>query len=239
MEKEEKGKFNFIAKSLGNNFTKLIFLEDLIMLDMSTLEEIPYNIQKMLSNSRTKTPFEVLNVLVAHVATEAGFVNKNTDTIAYNYSWYYSFDRRIFEDDWIKPSQKMEVKFVMDQSCDFTIECHDMDDLALIVAYKNDQSSKLLSCPSVVLPISRYIPFKKLLNSLPSSFRKLNELSWKLKENVFFPLRNDIYAANQVTSPYLNGMPFMILEKIHKYLKQTDRKNLRLTCKTQRQFRLR
>jgi hypothetical protein len=126
----------------------------------------------------------------------------------------------------------MGLKFVMNQSCEFVFEVLEMGDIALITVYEKNES-KVAHCESFAVPISRYIPFKKLLNPLSSSFRNLSELSHKLKHEIFHPLRNEIYHRSQNATPYLNGMPEMIKFKIYKYLDVKSKKNLAHTCKTQ------
>ena len=207
------------------------------MLDMSTVDAIPPHLHRALSDSKNMSLLEVMKVLVTHVALECGFVSNNLSLHNYSYTWFYSFDKMVFEDCTYKSfSHEMAFKFVMDQEQGgIIVNCHEVGDLIIVSAYE-ENSSNVIHSESLALPVSRYIPFKKLLTPLSSSFRNLKELSFKLKHNIFHPLRNNIYYRNQQTSPWINGIPEFILEKIHKLLNKKDRQNLRSACKTQHQI---
>lgn len=202
------------------------------MLELSTLHHMPFHLQRILTD-RIYTPIEVVNALVYYVAMECGFVSDRVDTSSYNFTWFYSFDKRIFEDCQCEHfSNKMTLKFVMNQKYKYTLECLELDGLALVVAHEVSDAS-VAKCESVALPISRYIPFKKLINTTPSSFRNLKELSHLLKHELFHQLRNEIYRRSQNTAPCLNSMPEMIKIKILRYLDAKSKNNLSRTCKTQ------
>lgn len=206
---------------------------------MSTIDAIPPHLHRALSDSKNISLLEVMKVLVTHVALECGFVSNNLSIHNYSYTWFYSFDKMVFEDCTFKSlnsSQDMAFMFVMDrEQGGIIVKCHEVGDLVIVSAYE-DNSKNVIHCESLAIPVSRYIPFKKLITPLTSSFRNLKELSFKLKQNIFHPLRNKIYYRNQQTSPWLNGMPEFILEKIHKLLSKKDRQNLRRVCKTQHQI---
>lgn len=202
------------------------------MLEMSTLHQIPSHLQRILSDCNF-SPIDVLNALVYQIAMECGFASDRIDASSYIYTWYYSFDKRIFEDSQREHfARKMSLKFVMNQSHEFALECLELGDIALITAYENSDF-KVINCVSVALPISRYIPFKKLLNPISSSFRNLKELSHKLKHELFHPLRNEIYHSSQSATPCLNGIPEQIKIKIYKHLNAKSKNQLSRTCKTQ------
>lgn len=212
---------------------------------MSTIDTIPAQLHRALSDSKNISLQDVIKAIVTHIALESGFVKSSTSTHPYTYTWFYSFDKKVFEDCTYNSSDSSQqntiFKFVMDQQFHINVKCFfEVGDLVIINAYEENNLSNVIHCESLVFPISRYIPFKKLITPLTSSFRNLKELSFKLKQNIFHPLRHDIYYRNQQfsSSPWLNGMPEFILENIHKCLNKKDRRNLRLTCKTQHQIRL-
>ena len=209
-------------------------LDDIIMLDEINLHQIPSHLQRVLSD-RNLTSLDVLNALAYAVALECGFVSDRVDLNSfaqnYAYTWYYSFDKRVFDDCQFEHfASKMSLKFVMNQSINFSFECIGMGDFVLMIGYENTHS-KVENCKSVLLPISRYLPYKKLMDPLPNSFRNIKELSHKLKRDIFHPLRNEIYERSNGASPCLNGMPEPFL--IYKYLDTKSKRNLSQTCKTQ------
>lgn len=208
----------------------LSLLDDIIMLELSTHHQIPSHLQRVLSD-RNFSPIDVLNALVYYVALECGFINNGVDASSYIYTWYYSFDKRVFEDIQCEHfGKKIGLKFVMNQSCEYSLEYHELGDIALITMYELSDS-RVSDCKSVAVPISRYIPFKKILSPISSSFRNLKELSHKLKHELFHPLRNEIYRQSRIMSPWLNGMPETILIDIYKYLDPKSKKNLSESCK--------
>lgn len=208
----------------------LSLLDDIIMLELSTISKIPSHLQRILSE-RNFSPIDILNALIYYVAIESSFLSDRVDGSSYIYTWYYSFDKRVFEDIQCDHfARKMGLKFVMNQSCEFTLELIELGDIALVTIYENS-NSKVTHCESVAIPISRYIPFKKLLNPISSSFRNLKELTHKLKHELFHPLRNEIYQRSRNVSPWLNGLPEEILISIYKYLDVKSKKNLSQTCK--------
>lgn len=169
------------------------------MLDMSTIDAIPTHLHRALSIDSKKISLqEVVKALITQVALECGFVSSNFNTNSYSYTWYYSFDHQVFEDciyNSFDSCQNMIFKFVMDQRNCINVTCHLVCDLAIVSAYEEceENLSNVLHCESLAFPISRYIPFKKLCTPIASSFRNLKELSFKLKQHIFHPLRNDIY----------------------------------------------
>lgn len=203
-----------------------------VMLDMSTIHQIPFHLQRILSD-RNLSCIDVLNALSYYVGLECGFIKSQLDASSYSYTWYYSFDKRVFEDlQYEHFERKMSLKFVMNQSHEIVLECLDLGDIAMITAYEKSDK-KVAHCHSIALPVSRFMPFKKLLRPLPSSFRNLKELSDLLKNEIFHPLRNEIYDRCSNTAPYLNKMPQQFLFAVYRHLDVNSKKNLSRTCKTQ------
>lgn len=214
-------------------FVLLSLLDDIIMLENSSIHQIPFHLQRILSDRKNFSSIDVLNVLVYYVALECGFISKRLDASSYIYTWFYSYDKRVFEDlQWEHFSRKMSLKFVMNPSYEFSLECHELGDITLITMYEVNDSN-VSQCESIALPVSRYVPFKKLLNPLSSSFRNLKELSLKLKHDIFHPLRNQIYDRSRAPGPYLNGMDTLFMTHIYKLLNAQSKHNLAQTCKTQ------
>jgi hypothetical protein len=186
---------------------------------------------------------DVMLPLAYYVALECGFISKRIDQNDFKdeYTWYYANSSQVLkhlyqDNNDYDLSDDLELKFVMDPASVIVVKCHEISgDFALIAAYQKS-SSKIHCCENVILSFARFMPFKKLVHPIPSSFRHLKELSIMLKENIFLPLRNEIYRKNQKISPYLNGMPDHILAKIYSFLNHRDRCRLRNSCKAQKEF---
>ncbi|XP_030385675.1 protein nutcracker [Scaptodrosophila lebanonensis] len=88
---------------------------------------------------------------------------------------------------------------------------------------------------SVCLPISRYVLNLQMKNKqLFSRFRKLDNLSFELREKIFYPMRvQQLTALDVQLQPTLLGLPDELYPKILKYL---DRKQLNVVAKVNRQL---
>jgi hypothetical protein len=66
---------------------------------------------------------------------------------------------------------------------------------------------------SLYLPVSRYVPLLKKQNK-PACFRNLRELSIKLKNQIFLPIRDGILMTFNCFVPSLQGIPTEIFDMI-------------------------
>jgi hypothetical protein len=187
-----------------------------------------------------------------YIAYEVGFIGDWIDHDLSNLSlnWCYSFDRRIFEYCTLPSQQqqqspqsqddslqlKLIFKFALDPERQIVLSSLQSGDIALLTVYEPenlDTSQFALNSASLAVPISRYVPFKRLCDHIPNSFRNLPELSVKLKDELLLPVRNEIYRDNGSSpTPSLNGLPDCIVIKIFRLLnRKEDVHSLRCTCR--------
>ncbi|CAG9799435.1 unnamed protein product [Chironomus riparius] len=231
----------FIQKELENQHDKIITL------DLATLDKIPdqlYNILRVAS-TQNYTQFTLLNCIVLYSAYESSLIGDwcQIDLSNYTLSWCSAFNQRILEhctfpkDICINNNLlQLTFKFTLEQSRKIVLNSLESGDFALLSIYelKDLDKTHFVQSKSITLPISRYVPFKKLCDHVPNSFRNLKELSVLLKENLFIPIRNQMYDDCAVLScPWLNGLPDCVLVKILKYLNKKDLHSLKCTCRKQ------
>lgn len=239
MESNKSKILIMFTNSLRNKIIYVFFLDEIILLEDSTHNSIPSHLIDHLNQNKNYSNLQVINAMVHYVACSCGFVSKKMDlnNIRQEYTWFYSFASRVLKTSLNFYTPGENLKFVMDPNCEIVLKSHEISsDLVLVVAYEVNSSTKVCRCESVLLPMSRFMPFKKIVYPIPTSFRYLKELSLILKESLFFPLRNEIFYKNEVVSSWLNGMPEQIMLKIYSYLNCKDKENLRRTCKIQHKF---
>jgi hypothetical protein len=187
----------------------------------------------------------MMYTLVVASGLETGFVgdwccNGDTEDIlrAYETSWSYSFDRRLVLDFAQMPPTDLnelhiifKFKFTLSLD-DVTVHCFVSDDLITLVAQLTGKSV-ITSARSLALPVSRYVISHKMnLNNLPANFRNLRELAIKLKNEIFLPLRNEIFSVSTCKSPYpsFHGLPADVIMMILPHLKLKDVASVALVC---------
>ena len=224
----------------------VIFLDEptIVTLDQSTIKNIPNHLRRLISHigKNNPTQIELMNALVIASGLETGFIGDwcygeedIKDVLnAYALNRYYSFDRRLLLDFAKMPTQPddshniFRFKFSLEPEREILVYTIDSGDLLLVTAHLID-NSVITSTRNICLPVSRYIVRKRpSLQDLPGNFRNLRELSIKLKNELFLPLRNEIFDFLS-----LQGMMFNVLKfDIRKYLKRKDLQSLSCTCKT-------
>lgn len=239
--------------SLSFGFYFLIVDDKLITLDLATFDKIPQQlyilINDVCNSIKNYTQFDVLNACVIYCAIESSFIGDwmtDIDLSNYTLNWCSAFNRRILEQctfpsynynkNCNNNSLMLTFKFTLEQSRKIVLNSVDSGDIAIINVYeiKNLDKTQCIQTKSVAIPISRYIPYKKLCDNLPNSFRNLPELSRILKEKLFLPIRNILYEDCAVLpTPWINGLPECVLVKILKYLNKKDLHSLKCTCRKQ------
>lgn len=200
--------------------------------------------------AKSPTQIEAMNVLIAVLSLETGFIgawftDSVVDSDAYKLNWSYSFDLKMLEDFAKLPEQLQTCldddtifKFKLMMLADRVIEVQTSScgDLFLINA-RLIENTVITANHTLALPTSRYIINRKLnaLN-LPANFRFLRELSIKVKNEIFLPLRNNIFLETCLTVPYpsLQSLGDYCLLHIFRFLPKKDIANLSLTCKSLR-----
>lgn len=232
-------------------FFSCLFVDCNITLDLATLDKIPQHLLHILSElcccKKNYSKFDVLNAIAIYSAFENSLIGdwlEELDLSQYTLSWCSTCHMRITQICTLPvnciPSSHLSLtfKFTLETSRKIKLSSIESGDLAILTIYDLkdlDETSPCKEAKSVAIPISRYVPFKKLCkDNLAHSFRYLPELSMVLKEKLFIPIRNQIYEDCAVLStPYLNGLPACVLVKIFKYLNKKDLNSLKCTCRKQ------
>jgi hypothetical protein len=173
---------------------------------------------------------------------EVGFVGDWIEPPSHlSLNWCYAFDRRVFELCTTAPQigdnneLRLVFKFALDPERKVVLSSLLSGDIALLTVFELeniDRESLTRHSKSMAIPISRYVPFKKLCENMPNSFRNLKELSIKLKDELLLAIRNEIYRDRYSPTPCLTGMPDIIVIKIFKYLpRKADVHNVRCSCR--------
>ncbi|KAG5677902.1 hypothetical protein PVAND_007618 [Polypedilum vanderplanki] len=251
MNNEIESKANEESKKDAGMVEKFIneekkYQNEIITLDLATYHEIPRQLHHIITCINKSSKFDVFNMFVMYAMYEIGFIGDWIEQHLLSHlslNWCYSFDQRVFEFCTL-PQQlkerndyqlKLTFKFALDPERQVVLYSHLSGDLVLLTVYEQESHNNLqlgLNSKSLTVPISRYIPFNRLSQNIPNSFRNLKELSIKLKDNLLLSLRNDIYNDNQSSAmPYINGLPSWIVIKIFKYLKKKDVYNLKCSCR--------
>lgn len=222
------------------------------MLDQSTIYQIPRHVERLLKSLGTnQTKFRVLKLLIIECGLECGFIGGccfNGDGVenAYNVSWTSFIDRRLLENfTFLKPQDEdeeeiLKFKFALAPLNEISLHCLESGNLIILTAVHSSLTGESVhSTRSLALPVNRYIVSKKLnFSNLPANFRNLRELSTKVKNALFLPLRNDIYSESACKSPYpsLHGLSFDCLSLIFRYLERKDVVSLSASCKNIREI---
>lgn len=196
-----------------------------------------------VGKTKPPTQIEAMNLLIVNFALETGFIltDWDDDLDKYNLHWSYSFDRKMLEDFARLPAridfdEDMTLTFKLSlkperQICVSTAIC---GDLFMISAYLIE-SSVMISTRSVIVPASRYVITRKLnISNLAINFCHLRELSIKVKDEIFLPLRSNIFIESSLTmpNPSLQGLSDDCLLHILPYLVKKDVFSLSRTCKS-------
>lgn len=216
-----------------------------ILIEDSTLNEIPVHLEKILKNVITQTKpsqSDLLFSVLYGIALEVGFIcdekNLTSTNVVIHHNWSFTFNNELTEKysqlptNWCQfdglintiqltmPNINKESYNMMSlKSGDFII--------VTLVPPQNSQRPK----NSVCLSISRYVPLQNY-KEISRCFRNLKELTIKVKNELFLPLRNDIYLTAQCLNPSLLGVPQEVLYCILRYLNQSNKAHLARTCKT-------
>lgn len=239
---------NFLWFTLSKFLISVIILDEpTITLDQSTLHQIPTHLARLLRQvEKSPTRNAMLNSLVVATGLETGFIgdwccNDDTEDMlsAYTMNWNYSFDRNLVLDyarmpsiDYSEPHLILKFKLSLSLQHTVAVQSFIVDDLFMLVSHLVD-NSVIGSTKSLAFPMSRYVVTQKMnSHKLPLNFRNLRELSINLKNQIFLPLRNQIFSMSFCITPYpsLHGLPAEVILLILKYLKANDVAALATTC---------
>lgn len=122
---------------------------------------------------------------------------------------------------------KFVFKFTRDPEARVLISCILSAESVIVTACHLKNNSRVTSGFSIALPLSRYVPFNFNRDFPHKTFRKLKELSRELKNNIFLPIRCDIYRNLGLINPSLFGIPEEVLDKILHFLNAHDLVNFK------------
>lgn len=223
-------------------FWYLLDYSPTITISQSTIQHLPTHVQKLLKSlNRSASKFEVFQALIIAIGCEVAFIGDwcYCDGIqnAYNVSWTNLLDRRLLQNFTIHNSDEiLKFKFIFAPQTEITLFLIEAGDLMIISAVPKTSDNSIISTRSLAFSFSRYLVTKSLnFSCLPANFRNLNEFSNKLKNEMFLPIRNDIYSDTncKFSYPSLHGIPEDCVLMILRYLKQKkDIKSVALTCKS-------
>lgn len=199
---------------------------------------------------KNASKFQVVQALTIALGLESGFIGDwcFCDGVenAYNISWTSFIDRRLLENfSTLKPAkdrddedthQILRFKFSLAPQNEIIFHCLESGDLLIFsVVHSLFPDSSITSTRSLAISMNRYFVTSKLNPvNFPNCFRNLRELSVKVKNELFLPIRNDIFSKSSCKSiyPSLHGIPDDCILLIFKYLKLKDVISLGKSCKS-------
>lgn len=206
----------------------------MLLLEDGTLDELPIHIHQALVSLRNKRPskMHILRTLVYVVSLEAGFhtiddsepfnvatgcFNKN------NIKKNIGFVSNISQDDTVL----VKLSLTDDPSKDddnFKLLTRETGDALCITFSQQNRPGK-----SIYLSASRFVLNAKLMDPA-KCLNNLKELSMKLKDCLFSPIRNSYFESNNEIFPSLNGLPSEVQWMIFSKLNRSSIRNLSMTC---------
>lgn len=205
---------------------------DILLLEDGTFNELPTHIHRAFESLRNNRPnkMHILRALVYIVSLESGFHTvDNTETFDNKSGCFNIFN------------VKKNIKFINEMSQDETISIKLAftetatdnnykllfreigDALCITFSYRNQPGK------SIYLSASRYV-LSATLKEPPKCFNNLRELSFKLKEFIFTPIRNNSLESNSESFPSLIGLPSEVVWMIFNKLNRNSLLNLAKTC---------
>lgn len=212
--------------------TKKESTTDMLLLEDGTFNKLPDHIHQAFELLRNNRPskMHILRALVYIVSLESGFHTVDSTEPFNNKSGCFNI-----------ANVKKNINFVSDISQDETV----LIKLALTDS-DTDNSYKLLtremgdglcitfsygnhSGKSAYFSASRFV-LRAALKDPPKCFNNLKELSFKLKENIFTPVRNYFLQSNNESFPSLIGLPSEVVWMIFNKINRVSLQNLSRTC---------
>lgn len=203
---------------------------DMLLLEDGTFNELPTHIHRAFECLRNNRPnkMHILRALVYIVSLESGFHIIDRTEIFNNKSGCFNI-----------LNVKKNIKFVSEMSQDETV-------LIKLALTETDNNYKLLTreigdalCitfshgnnpgKSLYVSASRYV-LNATLKEPSKCFNNLKELSFKLKEFLFTPIRNCSLESNSESFPSLIGLPAEVVWMIFNKLNKRSLQNLSRTC---------
>lgn len=209
-----------------------------ILVEDSNFLELPTHALSIITNLNSTNACDLLFGIIYALSLETGFIlhdSENDKKFKTNWGSSFSFYNikkcsKIIENYQQMDGQMLKLKLKLvnysDEEC--TLICIKSGDCIIVNFITNLNRGQ-----SVCLSVSRYVP-RPFLKDKPKCFRNLDELSRKIKDKLFFPIRNEIIFNLGLSHASLTGLPnellFLVLRKINK----KDLQKLSATCTTLR-----
>ncbi|KAG4078737.1 hypothetical protein HA402_015327 [Bradysia odoriphaga] len=205
---------------------------NMLLLEDGTFDELPTHIHRALESLRKNRPskMHILKVLVYIVSLESGF-HTIDDSEPFNIaSGCFNIDnikKNIGYVSDISQDDTVLIKLSLTESStdnNYMLMTRDIGDALCITFSHQGQPGK-----SIYLSASRYVLNAKLMEPA-KCLNNLKELSMKLKDFLFTPIRNRHFESNNELFPSLNGLPPEVVWMIFNKLNVISLRNLSKTC---------
>lgn len=217
----------FISAAMRvNNRTKMLQLEE------GTFDELPTHIHRALISLRTNRPskMHILRALVYIVSLECGFHTIDNSEPFRNTSGCFNVNnvrKNIAFVSELSQDETVQIKLSLTESStvgDFKLLTREIGDALCITFSYRRQPGR-----SIYVSSSRYV-INSTLKEPPKCFIYLKELSMKLRNSLFTPVRNSYSESNNERFPSLNGLPSEVLWLILNEQSRNSLGNLSSTC---------
>jgi len=233
-----------------------------LILEHANLESVPQHMEKLLKQyqeNRKMPAAEWLNLLIYLLALECGFVEEETYAQKRHliepvpsFSSFHALNVRLLSEQPAKyvvcfndTAYSMRLRTLLDHHAPEEASVVSALQSRLMAITLGDQLMVTLSpAPpskqpgySISLPIGRYVLNVQAKNKpIYHRFRKLDELSFQLKQHLFQPMRSQqLMQMEQKLQPSLLGLPYELYDEIFRYLNKSQ---LNVVAKVNRQLQL-
>lgn len=216
-----------------------------LTLDETTSEAFPKHLSNILErlNLKVTTKYHIVMILIYTLAIECGFYPfQLMDRSNEDFLWKsnLTFSKKLMEkfsnyaEDLI-PMDEQNYRIILGFS-NFVVKLILNGTISgdlLIITFTIDAHQKEQG-KSIVISVPRYLPLplqNRQSTIGPSNFRNLKELSFKMKEFVFVPIRSILlYYRDDCIYPHLLGIPAEVRRIISSYLNVHDELQLSACC---------
>lgn len=218
--------------------TTLMWNTTVILVEDSTLLELPTHALSIIKNLNSTNAYDLLFGIIYALSLETGFMLNNSETnknFITNWGSSFSFYNirkcsKILENYQQMDGQMFKIKLKLvnysDEEC--SLICIKTGDSVIFNFIMNLNRGQ-----SICLSVSRYVPLP-YMKDISKRFRNLDELSRKIKDKLFFPIRNEIIFNLGLSHASLIGLPNEILFLILRKIQIKDLQKLSATCTTLR-----
>lgn len=205
---------------------------DMLLLEDGTFNELPTHIHRTFESLRNNRPskMHILRALVYIVSLESGFHTVDRSELFDNKSGCFNISnvrKNIKFVNEIPQDETVLMKLALTDSAtdnNYKLLTREIGDALCITFSYGSHPGK-----SAYLSASRYV-LNATLKEPPKCFNNLKELSFKLKEFIFTPVRNVALESNTESFPSLIGLPSEVVWMVFNKLSKLSLQNLSRTC---------